>query len=208
MFAFLGRRGCRFALIFFGAVAAVSIAFVGITTPVDSYAACLEAGYPVVSNDPPVCRAENHNFTGTPDPEPSLAPTVTTIPYETLVNGDTHNPVPAHHQQFISTQSEWQAYWRSVHGGLSTLPPIIPVDFSKYSVVAASLGAQPTTGFGIKITSVSAGADGNTVSVTESTPTITCQVAQTPTNRYLIVRTEKIAGTVTFRVTTEKRHCS
>jgi hypothetical protein len=129
------------------------------------------------------------------------------VPYELLVDGDTKASTPAHGQEFINSQSQWQAYWREVHAGLATLPPLIPVDFSHSSVAAVSLGQQATSGFGLKISNITVSAAGTVIDLTESAPTITCAVAQTITNRYVIVRTSKLTEPVSFRLTTEQRHC-
>lgn len=179
----------------------------GFTSPIDSYAACIEAGNPVLQTNPPICRDGPHNFTGTalpPDP-PSAA--VTSVPFEILVDGDTRTQIPAHHQDFINTPGEWQAFWLSVHAGLATPPPLIPVDFAQSSVVGVSLGAQLTSGYGLKITNVTNGPTGSVISLTESTPTIMCPVVTRVSNRYVIIRTAKLTGPVSFRITSEKRHC-
>ncbi|HEX3082621.1 MAG TPA: protease complex subunit PrcB family protein, partial [Candidatus Saccharimonadia bacterium] len=174
----------------------------GYTEPIDSYTACVTAGYPVFDSNPPVCRAGSRNFTGLPSPTPTPPAPVTSVPFEILVDGDTHSPVPGHDQQLITTQSQWQTYWRSVHGGLPTLPPILPVDFSSSSVIGTSLGAKPTGGYSLKITSITTGSAGSVIDVTESTPTITCLVTQSITNRYLIVRTDTpLKDPVSFRIT-------
>ena len=53
------------------AAGATAIIFLGIwlfgsriTAPIDSYAECAAAGYPVMESFPPVCRANNQNFVG------------------------------------------------------------------------------------------------------------------------------------------------
>jgi hypothetical protein len=167
----------------------------------------VEAGYPLIQTDPPICKDGPHNFTGTPLPQATPLPERHSQAFDILVDGDTHGTVPAHSQKFIHNQSDWQSYWREVHSGLPTLPPIIPVDFTANDVVAVSLGRQATGGYGLKITSIDTTAAGTTVSLTESTPTITCVVTQAFSNRYLIVRTEKLTEPVIFRITSDKRHC-
>ena len=179
----------------------------GTTAQIGSYADCIEAGNPVIDTNPPICRDGSLNFTGAPTPAPKqLAPDIN-VPFELLVDGDTRAAAPAHRQDFINSQAQWQTYWRQVHASLATLPPLIPVDFSTSSVAAVSLGERSTTGFGLKITGITESDVGTTVDLTESTPTITCSVSQTTTNRYVIVRTAKLTEPVSFRVTTEKRHC-
>ena len=201
------HRWLQLLLVFVGAVALALIVRAGTTSPIDSYAACIEAGNPVLETDPPICRDGTHNFTGMPNPAVKSGAVGTAVPFELLVDGDTHSSIPAHRQDLINSPAEWQAYWRQVHAGLATLPPLLPVDFKTSSVVAVSLGQRATSGFGLKITNISTSEAGTTVNVTESEPTITCQVAQTITNRYVIVRTSKLLQPVSYRITTEKRHC-
>jgi len=201
------HRWLQLLLAFIGAVLLAVIMRAGTTSPIDSYAACIEAGNPVLETDPPICRDGSRNFIGTAAASPKLVAGDISVPFELLVDGDTRGAAPAHRQDFINSQAQWQAYWREVHASLATLPPLIPVDFLQSSVVAVSLGRQSTTGFGLKITSITVSGAGTTVNLTESAPTITCAVAQAVTNRYVIVRTAKLAGPVSYRITSEKRHC-
>jgi hypothetical protein len=201
------RRYLQVILLCLLAIVIGTVKAAGNTAPIDSYAACIEAGYPVLGTEPPICRAGNQNFTGTPSPPPPTAEPSDSVPFDVLVDGDTHDATPAHSQKLINTQSDWRAYWRSAHAGLPSIPPLIPVDFAKSSVVAVSLGAQPTSGYGLKITSINASETGSVINVTETTPTVTCAVAQMKTNRYLIVSSSKIAEPVTFRITSDKRSC-
>lgn len=188
-------------------VALVFIKLAGSTAPIDSYDACVEAGNPILETNPPICRDGAHNFTGTPYPQASPAAPLTSVPFDILVDGDTHADTPAHSQQFISTQAHWERFWREVHTSLAATPPLIPVDFTTASVVAVSLGSRPTGGYGLKITNISTSSAGSVVSLTESTPIAACMVTQAATNRYLIVRTAKLAEPVSFRITTEDRRC-
>ncbi len=187
-------------------VVAVFIA-AGYTAPIASYADCKEAGNPILETNPPICRDGSHTFTGTPlSSAPPSSPQVS-VPFEILVDGDTHASIPARDQQVIETEAGWKSYWRDVHRGLPTTPPLIPVDFTTSNVVGVSLGRQTTSGFGLKITSISTSSSGTIVNLTESTPTITCTVVQVITNRYLIVRTPKLTSPVSFHITPELRHC-
>jgi hypothetical protein len=174
---------------------------------IDSYAACIEAGYPVVQTDPPICRYGARSFTGTPAPLATPGPSVQSVDFEILVDGDTHGQLPTHRQDVIDSQAQWQAYWREVHASLATLPPIIPVDFTHFTVVAASLGTKPTGGYELKITGVTSSATGSVVSLTETAPARTCPVVQSLSNRYLVVRAEKLQSPVVFRITNQEHTC-
>ncbi len=177
------------------------------TNPIDSYAACTEAGYPVSDSNPPYCNASGHAYRGpfsSPTPTP---PVQTTQPFEILVQGDSRGSYPRG-QELIASQLAWDSYWRRVHAALPEVPPLITTDFSTSYVIALSSGPQPTTGYNLKITSVTTSTAGTTVNITQSIPTITCAVSATPTNRYFIGRTAKFPLPVTFRISTDYRHCN
>ncbi|HVQ44515.1 MAG TPA: protease complex subunit PrcB family protein [Candidatus Saccharimonadia bacterium] len=179
----------------------------GTTARIDSYAACVAAGRPAAQTTPPTCRDGRHTFVG---PTPSTAPqrpAATRAAFDILVDGDTRVALPARGQAHIADHADWQAYWRTTHAGLATLPPLIPVDFAQADVIGASLGPMPTTGYGLKVISIQTTPAGSTVHLSEITPTITCAVAQTVTNRYLIVRTTKLPQPVNFQISTDRRSC-
>jgi hypothetical protein len=177
-----------------------------LTARVDSFAKCASEGYPVAESDPPTCNDGRHAFVGPrASPGPSTAPSAS-LPFELLVDGDSASDYPQR-QETITTQADWTRYWRSVHASLASLPPILPVDFTKDNVIAISEGRKMTGGYNLKITGIMAATTGTTVSVTETVPTTTCAVTQATTNRYLIVRTSKLAEPVSFRISTDYRQC-
>jgi hypothetical protein len=174
---------------------------------INTYSECVEAGYPVIESDSPICRVGSRSFIGPLKPKSAAQPALSSVSFDILVNGDTGNSLPTHMQTLIDTQQQWNEYWHSVHAGLVTLPPIIPVNFDTSSVVAFSLGPKNTSGYGITVTNIAVSTIGSTVDVTEATPTIGCSVTNTLTNRYLIIRSIKLISPVTFRTTAQKRQC-
>lgn len=177
-----------------------------LTHPIDSFHACAEAGNPVTDGNPPVCRDGKHTIRG---PVASAAPSSEawmSVPFDILVDGNSGGTYPRQ-QEVITTQADWQHYWQTVHAALPALPPLIPVDFSATSVVALSEGVETTTGYSYKVTGIETGSTGTRVDVTESIPSISCPVQQTPQNRYFIVRTGHLAPPVSFTTTTQHRHC-
>ncbi|HSX01652.1 MAG TPA: hypothetical protein VLF67_05420 [Candidatus Saccharimonas sp.] len=178
----------------------------GLTDPVDSYQECLQAGYPVTDSNPPVCRIGNHNFTGPTATPTATPPPATSLTFYLLVSSDAAGQYPER-REAIQSQADWQRYWREVHASLATLPPILPVDFSTHDVLAASTGPEATGGYNLRITSVTAGAAGTVVNVTETVPTITCIVPQSFSNRYTAVLTDKLPEPIIFRLTTDYRQC-
>lgn len=177
------------------------------THPIDSFAACVEAGYPVLYSEPPVCRTGQHSFVGPANTPASTPPPATSVSFQLLVEGDTHGYYPRR-QEAIRSQDEWEAYWRAVHTGLGTLPPLLPVDFASNTVIALSTGPQPTGGYSLKVTSVMKSEAGTVIGAVESVPTITCMVTQAQSNLYTIVRVpERLPEPISFRLTTTPRRC-
>jgi PrcB C-terminal len=176
------------------------------TTPIDSYASCATAGYPVTDTSPATCSDGTHAFVGpTQAPAPSEAP-VTSLSYQILVDGDPGGTYPRT-QQVITTQTDWVKYWSAVHAALPTLPPLLPVDFSQNQVIALNEGPEPTNGYSLSVTSVSDSSSGTTVQVTRTTPVPACHPAQVPSNRYLLVLTPKLTAPVSFDITNIPRNC-
>jgi hypothetical protein len=195
------------AVIVLVAVAGVSAALIHAldTEPIDSYERCAADGNPIAESYPPVCYYHGHAFRGPGTIQPLPSPMVSQE-FTLLVEGDSHGAYPAK-EDFITTQATWQAYWRTVHAGLASQPPLLPVDFTANDVIAISEGKQMTSGYDLAITSITTGEAGSVVAYTESTPTIGCTVAQVITNRYLIVKTSKLTAPVSFRKTPVKRQC-
>lgn len=176
------------------------------TEPIDSYAQCAEAGYRIEDTNPPACKVGNRTLLGPKAaPAPSL-PASTAQNFEILVQGDSRGAYP-NRQEVVSTLPDFVRYWQAVHASLPQQPPIIPVDFKLYDVVALSEGIKNTNGYNLKVTAVTTSAAGSVISATESIPTITCPVTTAPTNRYFIVKTAKLIQPVSFRVATSYRHC-
>jgi hypothetical protein len=182
----------------------------GATEPIDSYLSCAADGNPVSDTSPSSCRADGHVFLGPPE---TPAQTIgagdlrSSVDFELLVEGDSGGNYPEQ-KQVIQNQADWEKFWREVHAGLPSLPPILPVDFSKSSVVALTYGRQQTDGYNLKVNGITASATGSTVDVIQSVPTITCKVMARPTNRYFLARAPKLQEPVVFRITTQHRRCS
>jgi hypothetical protein len=181
------------------------------TELIDSYAKCAEEGYPIADTEPPTCSAHGRTFVGphaSATPAASSAPTVGVVqPFEILVEGDSGSTYP-NRQEVISSDEDWQRYWREIHAHLSAIPPLIPVGFSSGQVIALSEGLKATGGYNLKITTITSSNKGTVVDVTESVPTVTCTVTQNQTNRYFVARTAKLPPPVVFRITTEHRRCN
>jgi hypothetical protein len=176
------------------------------TAPIDSYAECVAAGNPVQESYPPVCRADGHSFVGAGEAPGPSGPAVVSQEYQLLVDGDSHGHY-SHRQEVITSPEQWQRYWREVHAGLPSVPPLLPVDFDTSDVVALSLGAHATGGYAVKITDILASSAGTTIDVLEASPGPQCVVTAAITNPYYIVQTHHLPEPVSFRLTQEQRHC-
>lgn len=188
--------------------ALATVLFRGTPAPaIASFAQCAQAGYVVSDTNPPACSDGRHAFVGpaTAAADASSAPGQS-LPFELMVEGNSGGNYPQR-QELIVSQSDWERYWKQVHAGLHSTPPILPVDFSASNVVALSNGQTPTTGYNLKITSITSSANGSVVDYTLTVPTITCKVAVTPSDRYFIARTPKLTPPVSFRLTTTYHRC-
>jgi hypothetical protein len=186
--------------------AAAALAHPWETNPIDSYAACMADGNPVTETYPPVCHDGARAFRGPGTVQPPVQSPLASQDFTLLVEGDSRGAYPRR-EEVITTQAGWQRYWREVHASLASQPPLLPVDFAASVVVAISEGKQMTSGYNLTITGITTSQTGSTVAYTESIPTIGCTVAQTASNRYLIIRTPKLPEPVIFRKTAVKRQC-
>jgi hypothetical protein len=132
---------------------------------------------------------------------------MTSLQFQILVDGDSGGNFPRS-TELINDQSSWVEYWGWIHNNKAEVPPLLDVDFAHSSVIAISEGKQQTTGYVFKVTGVSTGKSGSVVDIRESIPTVTCKVATTPTNRYFIIRTDKVKEPISYRYSTERRKCT
>jgi hypothetical protein len=190
-------------LIFVLAIWAVHADF---TDPIDSYAACANAGYQTFDTNPLSCSDGEHTFIGpSVSPAPSTPP-ISSVQFTILVDGDSKGRY-AKSQQLITNEAQWQSYWAAVHSSLPKLPPIIPVNFALNNVVALSDGPQPTDGYNLEVTSIATSSIGTVVYATETVPTVTCHVNNVSSNRYYIVETPPLTQPVSYKVTSVKHQC-
>ncbi len=176
------------------------------THPIDSYATCTAAGYPVTETEPPVCRADNRNFIGPRAGSTHIPAPVTSQPFSLLVHGDSHGNYPDR-QEVIRTPADWQGYWRQVHAQFATPPPLLPVDFRPDVVIALSYGPKPTSGYGIKVSGITTSANGTTIDVVQTVPGEGCIVTAAQTNPYFIAKTATLPDPITFRKIVRKHQC-
>jgi hypothetical protein len=176
------------------------------TDQIDSFAQCVELGYPVTDGNPQTCTAAGRTFLGpqaTPTPTPEA---VNTIPFRIIVSGDSHGPYPER-QEVITTPTDWAHYWSAVHSGLASAPHLLPINFTTTEVVALSAGRRPTTGVNLRVTSIVPTANGTTVNVIESKPGTSCRVQSVTANPYFVIETTRLAEPVSFKVVKDVHAC-
>lgn len=178
----------------------------GLTDPIDSYTSCATAGYQTFDTNPLSCSDGEHTFLGPYlSPLPSEPP-VNSVGFQILVDGDSKGKYPQS-QVVITNEADWVNYWDHVHAWLPQIPPLLPVDFSQYNVVAVNLGQEATSGYGDEVTEVTTSSVGTVVDVNETVPDTKCKVQSVDTNPYYIVETPVLPTPVSFRITTTKREC-
>lgn len=188
------------------AICVMIINFSGSVTPINSFADCAQAGYPILESNPPACRAPGHTFTGPLEPVATPGPAQLVQPFSLLVQGDIHTNHPRH-QEIISTELQWRTFWNRVHSGVNPIPPLLSVDFSKNDVIALVEGPQPTAGYALKAASVLVAPTGSIINVIRQVPTVTCKVDEATTNRYYMALTAKLPQPVIFKTATTYRKC-
>jgi hypothetical protein len=176
------------------------------TAPIDSYLSCAFQGYPTTDTNPPLCSDGAHDYLGPPAPTPKFQAPLTTQTFNVLVDGDSRGTYP-NRWQVITTQTGWVSYWNTVHAQLHAIPPLLPVNFATSNVIALSQGPEQTSGYVLQINDVTTSTAGSVIDISDSVPTIGCQVAYTSTNPYFIASTTKLPPPVTFFVTTTRRKC-
>lgn len=174
---------------------------------IDSFAACVKAGFPVSDTNPPTCDDGHQTYTGPlGSPGPSAQP-LETLDYSILVEGDSKGAYPAKNQ-LITTQAQWQSFWREVHTGLPSTPPLIPVDFGKYSVIALTMGPEPTQSYSIRMLSIGRSAQATVVDVELREPAQDCKLPALKTDPYFLAQVPKLDQPPRFETSTATRSCS
>ena len=173
----------------------------------DSFKECANAGFPVTDTNPPTCNDGSKTFVGPlGTPEPS-AVAYQTIDFQVLVEGDSQGTYPAKNQ-LITSQAAWQSFWIQVHRQLPATPNLIPVDFSKYDVVALTLGPKPTDGYTVRLLSLSAAGADFTADVQIREPAQSCKLPAKATGPYYLAQVPKVTGHLKFQVNTVAHTCS
>lgn len=100
----------------------------------------------------------------------------------------------------------FQRLWMEFFGRQREVPA---VDFSQHMVLIATMGQQPTAGFGIEITGMTASRGGSlVVHVRTTAPGANCAVATVLTRPVVVSRARRADGPVRFDFTRTTRDCT
>lgn len=177
---------------------------------VSNFQECVSAGYPISGENPQICSANHKSYPESGDMKATSTASDTDlkvgVPFEILVSGDSKGVYP-HTQEIISSEAEWEAYWKKVHASLSLLPPLIPVDFSKKVVAAVSEGPRQTEGYGLGIVAIQSTTYSTVVAVHELIPSESCKLTKKLSNSYSIVSFDRASTPIVFSVNSLVREC-
>lgn len=182
--------------------------------PVATFEECLKAGHKLIEGDPQTCTDGKRTFAAAEQTAPEPAPqpaapedVITMAQQQMLVDGDARGQYPAR-RQVIRTPAAWQAFWNEVHAAITPRPALLPVDFSKHSVIALTAGPSLKAGRHLSVTSVEIGKSGSTVYLRELVPAANCPTGKAVSNPYTLVQTEKLSEPVKYEVMTRERKCA
>lgn len=102
----------------------------------------------------------------------------------------------------IRTTTAWRAAWTRIHGGMTPLPLLPAIDFSRSVVVLVAIGTQSSGGHGLAITRAESNAGAVIVHAVHTTPGLGCGVTMELTQPVDVVRLETKTPTISFDVTT------
>ena len=137
-----------------------------------------------------------------PDSEPVPQDSTVTL-FESSVTG-----VMERRRTVIRSSEDWTAAWRELTATIVPRDPAPELDFGVTSVVLVAMGSRPTGGYGIEITSVTAGDDTLYVTVRETSPGPECIVTQATTSAALAVLVPRVRPEVSFIEETATTDCS
>lgn len=107
----------------------------------------------------------------------------------------------------VRDSAAWRQLWERINKPFIPPPALPPIDFAREMVVVAALGAKPSAGYDVTISSVGRGSDGMEVSVRTRAPAPGCPVEAVVTQPVDLARVPFTAGPVRFRETSEVIPC-
>ena len=77
---------------------------------------------------------------------------------------------PTREARVITGREEWAALWGQMAGAMTPAPPVPPVDFERFMVIATFMGTQRSGGYGVRIRRIVETPERLRVEVHESVP--------------------------------------
>jgi hypothetical protein len=120
----------------------------------------------------------------------SAEPSKAEIKFDTIAKG-THSGIRRPEKEVITTEKEWEQFWKQ-HTSITSPPPALPkVDFAKQVVIAVTSGEKTTGGYTIEVTKVETKKDAVMVYYKETKPKPTNFTIQVLTQPYHFIRIDK-----------------
>ena len=107
----------------------------------------------------------------------------------------------------VRDRETWQSTWSQVYRARNEVPPLPPIDFSTEMIVVAALGAKPTSGYAVELTSAYVSNGTVTVEAASVSPGPLCVTLQVITNPVDIARLPRRDGAVQFHFTPRVASC-
>jgi hypothetical protein len=107
----------------------------------------------------------------------------------------------------VQDAATWTQLWNEATAQVQPRPAVPQVDFSRESIVVASMGTRTTGGYAIEIVSAYDNGSRRSVVVREVSPPHTCGITQALTAPVVAVRLPYHSGTVEFIETSQTRAC-
>lgn len=117
----------------------------------------------------------------------------------TPVDEGGHSSIETSREVVVRSAQEWTTLWQSHAPGR----PRPDIDFAKSMIVGVFLGTRPTGGFTVGITRIAREGDTLVVTYREHSPARSDIVTQMLTAPYVLVTTDRFAGSVRFVKTTQ-----
>ena len=124
------------------------------------------------------------------------------VSFSVITSGDS-STVNSRKNYLITSQDELSQLWRLI--GTADQPPAI--DFSKEAVIAVFAGNEPTAGYSIAVTGVKDSSVDRTVSVTLTSPSGSCVLAQHVTAPYQLIELPATALTLSHQDSATTTSC-
>lgn len=122
------------------------------------------------------------------------------LPIEVIASLDAADQLfPTESAQVIRDAASWNALWAQMNANRGPASPAASVDFTTSMLVVAGMGAQPSSGYFITVSSVTEQDGIVTVDITQTSPGNRCGGLTVITSPITVVRVPMRTGTVLFR---------